>query len=289
MLKAFNKLKDLVFLMRPHVWFVTIFSLSVGAVFAIYPSPITIETLSSFLFLCIAFACFIASGLYVLNDVNDRKLDKKNPDKASRPIAAGKVSAFQGIIFSFILLSIGCFLALQISLLHLILALILIGFQLIYSMPPIRLKETSLDFLFSGPLNHMVRFVAAWTLFQPLIQVPIILLISLFLLYNAAYVYYKLIDKKFIPKKSIARRKITPTLLNFVSVLGVALMFASILLHEVHFTFIACPIFLSLSLLVQAIIPNSKKIGLIRTITYGYAPAGLALGAIGLWALIILF
>ncbi len=285
-----RKIKDLIALMRPNAWFVTVFSLSIGAVFALPNTTLTTETGLKFLFLCFAFAPFIAGGLYALNDVNDRKVDQRNPDKARRPIASGRITPIQGIIFSLILLTVGCFLALQISFMHLIFALMLIFLQLIYSMPPIRLKETSIDFLFSGPLNHMIRFTAAWILFKPITQIPLLLLASLFTLYCVAYIYYKLVDKEFTPKKSIARNKNIQTQLNYATAIGIGLMFASILLlKEVDFVFIACPTFLTLALLTQAAIPSMKKIGLMRSLFYGYAPFSLMLGVVSLWVLIIMF
>ncbi len=287
--KLFGVGKDLLFLSRPNAWFVTVFSLSIGAVFALSNANTNLASLQSFVFLCIAFAPFIAGGLYVLNDVNDRKLDAQNPDKRNRPIAAGRITPKQGVVFAFTLLSIGLFLALSISLFHFLLALLLIFLQLIYSMPPIRLKESSIDFIFSGPLNHVIRFVAAWAVFQPLSSLPSVLLISLFLLYCVAYVYYKLIDKEFVSEKSIVRIKHIQRYLDFATVLGITLMFASILLKEVNFLFIACPTFLIILFSLQKIVPSPKRMPMLRNMFYGYAPFGLMLGTIGLWALIMLF
>ena len=287
--KPFNTVKDLLILSRPNAWFVTAFSLSIGAVFAISNTSIDFTVLQKFVFLCIAFAPFIAGGLYVLNDVNDRKIDARNPGKCNRPIAAGRITQKQGMTFSFALLAIGLFLAFSISLLHLALALALIFLQLIYSMPPVRLKESSIDFLFSGPLNHMIRFIAAWAIFRPLSSLPIMLLASLFLLYCVAYIYYKIIDKEFVSEKSIARKKNIQKCLDLATILGIALMFASILLSEVDFLFIACPTCLSALFLLQKAIPSSKRMPIFRNTFYGYAPFGLMLGTIGLWALIAIF
>ncbi|MFL2541450.1 MAG: UbiA family prenyltransferase [Candidatus Latescibacterota bacterium] len=37
--------------------------------------------------------CFVASGLYCLNDYSDRDADKLHPEKCNRPVASGAVSA----------------------------------------------------------------------------------------------------------------------------------------------------------------------------------------------------
>lgn len=53
----------------------------------------------------IAFLClsFIASAVYIYNDINDKEIDKSNPFKKDRPIASGKVGILQGKIISMIL------------------------------------------------------------------------------------------------------------------------------------------------------------------------------------------
>jgi len=284
-----KKLNDFIFLIRPTAWFVTIFTLSIGAILAIYPSKPSFSQLESLLFLCVAFACFIASGLYVLNDVFDRNLDRKNPIKKKRPIASGTISVKEGLVLSFCLLAIGLFMALAISPFHLILALILIALQLAYSVPPIRFKDTSIDFLFSGPLNHLVRIIAAWVLFKPLIQIPILISTGLFLLYCTAYIYYKLIDKKFIPQKSIAKKKNIIPITNCVSGIGILLIIASVLLSEVHPIFISVPTCLMAAWAIQLIMPDTKKIPFFHNLTYIYGPASLAVGTISLWTLTMVF
>jgi decaprenyl-phosphate phosphoribosyltransferase len=46
--------------------------------------------------LAIAFFAFsfVASGVYILNDYQDRELDKLHPKKKFRPIASGEINAF---------------------------------------------------------------------------------------------------------------------------------------------------------------------------------------------------
>lgn len=46
----------------------------------------------------LAFAafCFIASAVYVMNDILDRKKDALHPKKKNRPIASGKIQPVTG-------------------------------------------------------------------------------------------------------------------------------------------------------------------------------------------------
>ncbi len=48
--------------------------------------------------------CFISSSNYILNDILDRKRDRKNKEKRSRPIASGRVSVWQASIVMAVLI-----------------------------------------------------------------------------------------------------------------------------------------------------------------------------------------
>ena len=58
---------------------------------------------------------FVASSIYIINDIRDVEKDRKHPIKKNRPIASGKISIKNSIILSvlllivaFILLILGC-------------------------------------------------------------------------------------------------------------------------------------------------------------------------------------
>ncbi len=90
-------------LARPKQWLKNIFVFA-GLIFAVkfFEINAIIKTIFGFL----AF-CFTSSGIYVINDICDRDKDKIHPLKKKRPIAAGEISIFSGIIFSTILLFLG--------------------------------------------------------------------------------------------------------------------------------------------------------------------------------------
>lgn len=284
-----GSLKDYAVMVRPNAWFATFFSLSIGAILAVYPLKPSIGEIESLVLLGVSFACLIAGGLYALNDVFDAEIDRKNPLKRVRPIASGKISARTGISFSLALVGSGLILALMISLFHFFLGLLLVLLQLIYSVPPLRLKETRLDLLFSGPINHIIRIIAAWALFRPLSQLPLVILTGLFFLYCTTYAYYKLIDKKFIPEKSFIKRKNIIPVLNLFSGTGLLLIITAVFIGEVPHLFLSIPVALLIVWAVQLAIPETKKIPFFHILTYVYGPAGLAFGTAALWALAIAF
>ena len=51
--------------------------------------------------------CLCASGVYLLNDVHDRVVDRLSPSKANRPIAAGQIGVSEGVIAGLVLIIIG--------------------------------------------------------------------------------------------------------------------------------------------------------------------------------------
>lgn len=56
--------------------------------------------------LCLGFVSFsfIASSVYIINDIQDAEKDRKHPKKKFRPIASGKISKHQAAVFLIVLL-----------------------------------------------------------------------------------------------------------------------------------------------------------------------------------------
>ncbi|MCD6478905.1 MAG: hypothetical protein J7L44_03395 [Candidatus Diapherotrites archaeon] len=198
-------------------------------------------------------------------------------------MASGRVNKKEALALCLFLISAGLFLTLQISYLHLVLGFILIALQIVYSTPPIRLKESRFDFLFCGPLNHMIRFGAAWALFRPLAEIPPVLMLSLFLLYTAAYINYKLLDNEFLPEQSIAKKPCVFKVLNISAITGLFLFFISCLIGEVPSFLIICPLFLTPMAILHIITPKQIKIKAMRTITYLCMPHVLMLAIAVMW------
>lgn len=106
--------------MRPYHWIKNLV-VFVPAFFAarILESEVLVGT--SLAFICF---CLVASGVYIINDIGDRKEDKLHPIKSLRPIASGDISIANAVIMAVLLLVIGFAISLtQGQLLSLILAI----------------------------------------------------------------------------------------------------------------------------------------------------------------------
>jgi 4-hydroxybenzoate polyprenyltransferase len=79
--------------------------------------------------------CAISSSIYLINDIIDVRRDQSHPVKRNRPIASGKISVFEAMLISFILLSFSLFISLQILNLEFTLIIVFYFFSnLIYSL-----------------------------------------------------------------------------------------------------------------------------------------------------------
>lgn len=94
-----------------------------------FKSEIMIRSLVGFLGFC-----FLSSGIYIFNDINDVERDKEHVSKKKRPIAAGAVSVRQAYLLS-VLLSIMsfCFFALESQISTLIWPFLYLGINILYS------------------------------------------------------------------------------------------------------------------------------------------------------------
>lgn len=73
--------------------------------------------------------CFslIASSIYIINDIKDKDKDRKHKTKCNRPIASGKISVKNAIIFMFVLLILVTVLVIVMNL-----SILSIGFLALY-------------------------------------------------------------------------------------------------------------------------------------------------------------
>ncbi|MCI6856197.1 MAG: UbiA family prenyltransferase, partial [Bacteroidales bacterium] len=85
-------IRNIVLLLRPHQW------LKIGFVFLplffsgqLFDTDALLPTLLAF----VAF-CFVAAGIYCINDIVDAEADRRHPKKCSRPIASGAISTALG-------------------------------------------------------------------------------------------------------------------------------------------------------------------------------------------------
>lgn len=71
---------------------------------------VRVSDLGRLIWIALAFS-FVASSVYVLNDLQDMPLDKLDPVKSRRPFAAGEISALAGGLVGFLLFLTGCIIA----------------------------------------------------------------------------------------------------------------------------------------------------------------------------------
>ncbi len=105
-----STLKQLLLSCRPKQW--------VKNVLLFIPLVLAhkIQELNLWIDLFYAFVAFtfVASSIYIVNDLSDIEVDKQHPTKKKRPIAAGKVTAFQAKILVSLLLVMSTFLVVKL-------------------------------------------------------------------------------------------------------------------------------------------------------------------------------
>jgi decaprenyl-phosphate phosphoribosyltransferase len=124
---------------------------------------------------------FIASSIYIYNDLKDVSFDKEHPKKRNRPIASGRISPQQAIVTILLLLPIGIALSFFLNTLFAMLALFYLALNIAYSSG---LKNYSIIDIMIVAFGFLIRIYCGGIL----AEVPVshwlaimILLLSLFL------------------------------------------------------------------------------------------------------------
>lgn len=78
--------------------------------------------------------CLISSAVYIFNDLCDRKEDEQHPEKKDRPLASGNISLNNAWILLLILAGIGIAAGVYLKTQFLIVALIYVGINVLYSL-----------------------------------------------------------------------------------------------------------------------------------------------------------
>jgi len=194
-----EKLKALLELARPLEWSKSLMNMVFGSFLAIYLANGAFVAakfnIALFALGAISVIC-LWSGLYALNDWTDHKKDRLHEVKHHRPIPSGRISPATGLGFSIILIIISFWLGAQVSQLFLFILTAMLANQLLYTIPPIKLKERPVLDLVSGSLvNPFFRFYAGWILFVPAFNAPILYLVFILGLQFGGYALYRLSSK----------------------------------------------------------------------------------------------
>ncbi len=131
-------------------------------------------------------------ALYTLNDLTDLEIDRRDSFKKNRAFIQNNVDEKWIIMFVVIMLATVFILAAAFMPVSFILILILMLLnQIIYTLPPIRLKETSLAPLSSTATNSVLRLASCAVLLGNILIVPPSVYIFMFMAGMATYLMYK--------------------------------------------------------------------------------------------------
>ena len=142
------------------------------------------------------------SAVFIVNDILDKKFDKKVERTKNRPIASGKISNFRGILYTAVL----CFLALLvlINFNHFTIFLALASMPLAFTYPLMK-RYTYWPQLFLG-ITFNYGLILGWTSINPEINIlPIIFYLGAIfwtLGYDTIYGYQDIKDDEIIGVKS---------------------------------------------------------------------------------------
>ncbi|EKQ50652.1 MAG: 4-hydroxybenzoate polyprenyltransferase-like prenyltransferase [Methanobacterium sp. Maddingley MBC34] len=131
-------------------------------------------------------------ALYTLNDLTDLDVDRRDHQKQNRAFIENKVDKefillFVGILTSMVfIISFAAF----PPAFTFIMSLMLIN-QLVYTVPPIRLKETSLAPFFSTATNSVLRLASCAVLLGDVFLVPLSVYLFMYLAGMGTYLMYK--------------------------------------------------------------------------------------------------
>lgn len=94
-------LRGILITMRPYQWVKNLVFFTA----LIFGGRLRLEYLHDVVTMGVGFGlfCLLSSSVYLLNDVKDAELDRNNPDKRTRPVASGELSAFAAGGVSFLL------------------------------------------------------------------------------------------------------------------------------------------------------------------------------------------
>jgi hypothetical protein len=140
--------------------------------------------------------CVLWGALYSLNDLTDLKSDKKNPEKQNRAFIRDNIPKKWIITFIIGLLVIIFFSAiLTLGVYFTIILGLMVLNQIVYTLPPVRLKDTRLAPFASTANNSVLRIAACSVLLGDIFLVPLSVYIFMYTASMATYLMYKGIPK----------------------------------------------------------------------------------------------
>ncbi len=192
-------------LMRPEQWFKNLIIFAPLLLYGyLFNTNALLLTVAGFIVFCIA-----SSLVYIFNDISDAEADRMHPTKRFRPIASGKISKMQAVVFSILLIIPVTFLTRMlleyVHVLFSVLVFSLIVLTLLYSY--IFKSKPVLDLMFIS-FNFCIRCAAGFVLIgrsgDPWFLVSVFFL-ALFLVLGKRKVELNLLGKNAVKHRSIYR------------------------------------------------------------------------------------
>jgi chlorophyll synthase len=181
--------------MAPLFWGVSIMPFYIGWSLAsnhIYP---TYFELFAFIIGIITIGPLLGGATILYNDFFDRERDTHSRRKKHLPLLKGILKPRSLYRLSIVLFILAFLFALAVSILFALLVSMCILLSIIYSSPPLRLKERpGLDLLTNGIGSGIICSVAGWIIIKPIIDFPVLWGIVSFLGVGAIYVPTTVID-----------------------------------------------------------------------------------------------
>lgn len=183
--------------MAPLFWGVSIMPFYIGwslAARRIYPTSPSTEIIFFILGL-LAVGPFLGGATILYNDYYDKSTDKHSRRKKNLPLMIGLLSPESVHRLAIALFVIAFILSLFVSLLFALFISICILLSLIYSAPPLRLKERSgLDLLTNILGSGVICSIAGWIIVKPIAEFPFFWILVPILGVGAIYMPTTIID-----------------------------------------------------------------------------------------------
>lgn len=130
-------------------------------------------------------------GLYSLNDLTDIEVDRKDRMKSSRPFIENHVEPWRVLVFIGAIIITSLLASYILNPIFSIIMLLMVLNQFIYTLPPLRLKDTMLAPLASTATNTVLRLASASVLLGGLLVVPPPVYLMMYLAGMGTYLMYK--------------------------------------------------------------------------------------------------
>ncbi|MFB3885482.1 MAG: decaprenyl-phosphate phosphoribosyltransferase [Thermodesulfobacteriota bacterium] len=143
--------------MRPRQWIKNTFLFS-GLVFSknLFQGDLFLKVSGGFVLFCLA-----ASSIYIFNDIRDRELDRKHPEKCRRPLALGNLQVTEAYFISLLLGIIALALAPLLSLTFFGVLVAYVLLNLVYSL---KLKQVVILDIMCIAFGFVLRILAGTAL-----------------------------------------------------------------------------------------------------------------------------